>query len=92
MHSDAAVEFAARNNYHVSQNLDTDEVIKSKFDIYRRVWKECGHPGPMPRIFLHRPVHVAETDEQAHEEARPYVASRAGIPDAEAALEAAVMA
>ena len=25
VHSDAAIEFAARNNYHVSQNLDTDD-------------------------------------------------------------------
>jgi len=82
VHSDASCEFAARNNYNVSQNLDTDEVVKRKFDVYRRVWAECGHPGPMPRTFLHRPVHVAETDEKAHEEARPYVASRAGIPDA----------
>jgi alkanesulfonate monooxygenase SsuD/methylene tetrahydromethanopterin reductase-like flavin-dependent oxidoreductase (luciferase family) len=82
VHSDPACEWAARNNYHVSQNLDTDEVVKRKFDIYRRVWQECGHPGPMPRIFLHRPVHVAATDEQAHDEAAPYVASRAGIPDA----------
>ena len=82
VHSDAACEFAARNNYNVSQNLDTDEVVKRKFDIYRRVWSESGHRGPMPRTFLHRSVHVAETDQKAHEEARPHVASRAGIPDA----------
>jgi alkanesulfonate monooxygenase SsuD/methylene tetrahydromethanopterin reductase-like flavin-dependent oxidoreductase (luciferase family) len=82
VHSDAACEWAARNNLNVSQNLDTDETVKRKFDIFRSVWKECGHPSPMPRTFLHRPVHVAETDEKAHEEARPSVASRAGIPDA----------
>jgi alkanesulfonate monooxygenase SsuD/methylene tetrahydromethanopterin reductase-like flavin-dependent oxidoreductase (luciferase family) len=77
VHSDAAVEFAARNNYHVSQNLDTDEVVARKFDLYRKVWRECGHPGPMPRVFLQRSVHVAETDEQAHEEARQYIAQGA---------------
>jgi alkanesulfonate monooxygenase SsuD/methylene tetrahydromethanopterin reductase-like flavin-dependent oxidoreductase (luciferase family) len=42
VHSDPAVEFAARNNYHVAQNLDTDEVIARKFDLYRKIWKECG--------------------------------------------------
>ena len=82
VHSDVAIEFAARNNYHVSQNLDTDEVVARKFNLYRKKWQEFGHPGPMPRTFLHRPVHVAETDAKAHEQARPYVASKAGVPDA----------
>ncbi len=78
VHSDAAVEFAARNNYNVSQNLDTDAVVARKFDRFRRVWKECGHAGPMPRIFLQRQVHVAETDAKAHAEARQFLASREG--------------
>ena len=78
VHSDAAVEFAARNNYNVSQNLDTDEVVARKFALYRQVWRECEHGGPMPRIFLQRQVHVAETDAQAEAEARQYLATRAG--------------
>jgi alkanesulfonate monooxygenase SsuD/methylene tetrahydromethanopterin reductase-like flavin-dependent oxidoreductase (luciferase family) len=78
VHSDAAIEFAARNNFHVSQNLDTDEIIARKFELYRKIWRECNHPGPMPRIFLQRQVHVAETDEKAHDEARQYLASREG--------------
>jgi alkanesulfonate monooxygenase SsuD/methylene tetrahydromethanopterin reductase-like flavin-dependent oxidoreductase (luciferase family) len=73
VHSDAAVEFAAKNNYHVSQNLDTDEVVARKFELYRSVWRSCGHAGPMPRIFLQRTVFVAESDEKAHEEARKYI-------------------
>ena len=32
------MEFAARNNYNVSQNLDTDEAVARKFDLYR----SCG--------------------------------------------------
>src|SRR5437764_13208393 len=72
VHSDMAVEFAARNNYHVAQNLDTDEVIARKFNLYRKIWKESEHDGPMPRIFLQRTVHVAETAEKAHEEARRF--------------------
>ncbi len=78
VHSDAAIEFAARGNFHVSQNLDTDEVVARKFDLYRKIWRECGHDGPMPRIFLQRQVHVAETDDQAHAEARPYLVGREG--------------
>lgn len=78
VHSDAAIEFAAKGNFHVSQNLDTDEVVARKFDLYRKIWRECNHPGPMPRIFLQRQVHVAETDEKAHEEARQYLAAREG--------------
>ncbi len=78
VHSDVAIEFAARNNYHVSQNLDTDEVVARKFDLYRKVWKECKHPGPMPRIFLQRQVHVAETDEKAHAEAKNFLGNAGG--------------
>jgi alkanesulfonate monooxygenase SsuD/methylene tetrahydromethanopterin reductase-like flavin-dependent oxidoreductase (luciferase family) len=77
VHSDASVEFAARNNYHVAKNLDTDEVVAGKFELYRKIWRESNHAGPMPRIFLMRSVHVAPTDEQAHEEAREYVAAGA---------------
>ncbi len=78
VHSDAAIAFAAKGNYHVSQNLDTDTVVARKFDLYRKIWRECAHPGPMPRVFLQRQVHVAETDEKAHEEARPYLVGREG--------------
>ncbi len=80
VHSDMAVEFAARNNYNVAQNLDTDEVIARKFDLYRKIWRECEHEGPMPRVFLQRQVHVAETDEKAHEEARRFLATHEGGP------------
>ena len=75
VHSEASIEYAARNNYHVAQNLDTDEVVARKFDLYRKVWRESRHAGPIPRIFLMRPVFVAETDERAHAEARKYLAT-----------------
>jgi alkanesulfonate monooxygenase SsuD/methylene tetrahydromethanopterin reductase-like flavin-dependent oxidoreductase (luciferase family) len=78
VHSDAAIQFAARNNYHVAQNLDTDETVARKFDLFRKTWKECGHQGEMPRVFLQRTVHVAETDEQAMEDARKYIVFEEG--------------
>jgi len=43
-------------------------VIARKFDLFRKIWKECGHAGPMPRVFLMRQVHVAETDAKARRE------------------------
>ena len=76
-HSPASLEYAARNNFHVSQNLDIDPTIAEKFDLYRKIWRECNHPGPMPRTFLTRAVHVAETDEKAKAEAEgPLLESR----------------
>lgn len=78
VHSDPALEWAAKNNYHVAQNLDTDDVIARKFDHYRKVWHECKHEGPMPRVFLMRQVHVAETDEKAHAQARQFLVAREG--------------
>lgn len=75
VHSDESFAWAARNNYNIAKNLDTDEVVARKFDLYEQVWKESGHQGLMPRVFLMRTVHVAETDELAHEEARQYLAT-----------------
>jgi alkanesulfonate monooxygenase SsuD/methylene tetrahydromethanopterin reductase-like flavin-dependent oxidoreductase (luciferase family) len=70
-HSEPSFEFAAKHNYDVSQNIDVDEVVAEKFDFWRRNWKEYNHPGPMPRTFLMRAVHVAETDEKARAEIEP---------------------
>lgn len=78
VHSIPALEWAAKNNYHVAQNLDTDDVIAAKFDHYRQTWRACNHAGAMPRIFLMRQVHVAETDAKAHEQARQYLVAREG--------------
>ena len=62
-------------NFHVSQNIDIDPVIAETFATWRQLWKECGHPGPMPRAFLTRHVHVAETDAQAKAEAAEHLAT-----------------
>ena len=61
----------------MAKNLDTDEVVAGKFDLYRKIWRESGHAGPLPRIFLMRAVHVAPTDEQAHAEAGAHLAAGA---------------
>ena len=74
VHSDSSIEHAARMGYNMAKNGDTDDIVADKFDLYRRVRRESGHATD-PRIFLMRAVHVAETDEQAHEEARQYIAT-----------------
>lgn len=74
-HSAASFEYAARRNFHVSQNIDIDPVIAEKFATWRQLWKECGHAGPMPRAFLTRHVHVAETDALAKAEAAEHLAT-----------------
>ena len=50
-------------------------MIADKFATWRRLWQECGHAGPVPRTFLTRHVHVAETDEQARAEAEAHLAT-----------------
>jgi alkanesulfonate monooxygenase SsuD/methylene tetrahydromethanopterin reductase-like flavin-dependent oxidoreductase (luciferase family) len=72
-HSKPSMEYAAKNNWNVAQNLDTDQVVAENFDHFRKTWREFNHPGPMPRIFLQRAVFVAETDALAREQAEQYV-------------------
>jgi alkanesulfonate monooxygenase SsuD/methylene tetrahydromethanopterin reductase-like flavin-dependent oxidoreductase (luciferase family) len=80
-HSAASFEYAAQNNFHVSQNIDTDQVIADKFETWRGLWRNAGHQTAMPKTFLTRHVHVAETDEKAREQAEPHLAT-ALYPDA----------
>ena len=70
-HSSGSFEYAAKMNFNVSQNIDRDVVIAEKFATWRELWKSHKHPGPMPKTFLTRNIHVAETDELAREEAEP---------------------
>jgi alkanesulfonate monooxygenase SsuD/methylene tetrahydromethanopterin reductase-like flavin-dependent oxidoreductase (luciferase family) len=51
-HRPTSLEYAARHNFHVSQNLGVDEVIAEKFELYRSIWRQCSHAGPMPHTFL----------------------------------------
>jgi len=73
VHSPRAMEFAARRGYNMAQNIDTDESMAAKFADWRRMWTAAGHAGPMPRQFLMRVVHVAETDAKAREQAEQYI-------------------
>ncbi len=72
-HSMRAFEWAAERNYDVGTNISTDDQLADKLAYFRKIWKECKHPGPMPRQLVVRPVHIAETDEKAREEVEPYL-------------------
>lgn len=76
-HSPASFEYAARMNFNVSQTIDTDPVIADKFQVWRDLWRKEGHSTPMPKTFLTRHVHVAETDDKARAEAEPHLATAA---------------
>ena len=78
-HSMRAFEWAAERNNDVATNISTDDELVEKLEHYRRIWSECGHPGPMPRQMIVRVVHVAETDEKARAEAEPYLLEYYGI-------------
>jgi alkanesulfonate monooxygenase SsuD/methylene tetrahydromethanopterin reductase-like flavin-dependent oxidoreductase (luciferase family) len=72
-HSPTSFDYAAEQNFHVAQNLDTETLIAEKFAYFRDRWRSYGREGPMPHQLLVRHVHVAETDEQARAEAEPYM-------------------
>ena len=72
--SPASFEFAAKRNYNISLWGDSDVMAAEKVMDWRRLLKELGNPSPKPRICLTRTIYVAETDEQAWEEAAPRIA------------------
>jgi alkanesulfonate monooxygenase SsuD/methylene tetrahydromethanopterin reductase-like flavin-dependent oxidoreductase (luciferase family) len=72
-HSTTSLDYAAKMNFHVAQNIDVDNVIAEKFAYFREAWKKQGHPDPMPKTMVARHVHVAETDTKAREEAEPFL-------------------
>jgi alkanesulfonate monooxygenase SsuD/methylene tetrahydromethanopterin reductase-like flavin-dependent oxidoreductase (luciferase family) len=70
-------EYAAQHHDHVSQHVNVDDVVAETFARWRRLWQAQGRAGPMPRTFLMRAMHVAETDAIARAEAeQPLLTSR----------------
>jgi alkanesulfonate monooxygenase SsuD/methylene tetrahydromethanopterin reductase-like flavin-dependent oxidoreductase (luciferase family) len=73
VHSADSLDFAAKNNYDIATNIDTDIVVAEKFDYFRSKRREFGYVDPAPRTFLMRNIHVAETDELARQQAEPHL-------------------
>ena len=68
-----SLELSVARKYGVGMFALPDEDIVGLFDTWRKMWKDSGHKGPRPPSLLTRSVYVAETDEQAYEEAAPYL-------------------
>ena len=68
-----SLEWAAANHANLGAFLRTDAEVAETFDEYRQICREAGLEQNMPITYLHRSVHVAETDEQAYEEIAPYL-------------------
>jgi hypothetical protein len=63
-------------NDHVLQPIDVDDVMAEQFALWRRPRRDQEHAGLMPRTFLMRAVHVAETDAIRAEAEQPLLTSR----------------
>ena len=68
-----SLEYAVAHNYNTGLFLDPDPILAETHSLWRQIWKDAGRKGPMPHCFLTRSVYVAETDEQAREEAARYL-------------------
>lgn len=69
----ASLELCVRKKYGVGAFLTPDDDIVRTFNLWRDLWDQSGQTGPRPPAFLSRAVYVAETDEQALEEAAKYL-------------------
>ena len=71
--SQSSLELCVERGYGVGMFLHPDEVIVDTLNTWRRLWKDSGNKMPRPPAFLTRSVYVGETDEQAYEDAAPYL-------------------
>ncbi len=69
---DEAIEYAARNGYHVILAWASPEQLRSGRALYERLLKEHGHDIPV-HFPVGRHLFVAETDEEAYRIAEPAV-------------------
>ena len=71
--TESSLQLCVDREYGVGMFLFPDDHIANTISGWKRMWKESGKKVPRPPAFLTRSVHVAETDEQAYEEAAPYL-------------------
>ena len=68
-----SLEWAVANHANLGAFLRTDQEVAETFGQYRQVCREAGLEDNMPLTYLTRSVYIAETDEQAFEEANNYL-------------------
>ena len=71
--SKGSLELCVARKYGVAMFALPDADIAGIFDTWRQMWKDSAQKRPRPPALLTRAVYVAETDEQAYEEAAPYL-------------------
>src|SRR6185437_73240 len=71
--STETMKFCAERRYTYMSVYAPTRVVRIWFDGYRRAASELGYVPDPERIALSLPIYVADTDEQAHLEARPAV-------------------
>lgn len=71
--STETMRFVAEHRYTYMSVYAPSRVVARWFDGYRRAAEEFGYVPDPEKIGLSIPIYVAETDEQAHREARPHL-------------------
>ena len=70
--SKETLEYTVANGFSIGLGGAADQASET-IQLWQSLWKEAGKTGPMPHAFITRGVYVAETDEQAYEEAAPHL-------------------
>ena len=65
--------YAVANKYRIGVAFQPDPIAAETFSLWRQLWREAEYDEPMPHSILTGSVYVAETDNQAREEAEPYL-------------------
>lgn len=68
--SEATIRWAGRNGYAMASAFLTPEITRNRYDLYREEAEAAGRKWTREQNVLLRFVHVAESDEQAVEDAR----------------------
>jgi alkanesulfonate monooxygenase SsuD/methylene tetrahydromethanopterin reductase-like flavin-dependent oxidoreductase (luciferase family) len=71
--STETMKFVAEHGHTFMSVYSPSRVIRRWFDGYRRAAEEAGRTPDPEKIAFSVPIYVAETDEQAHREARPHL-------------------
>ena len=71
--SKSSIELCVERGYGVGLFALLDHQVADILNGWKKMWKDSGHKRPRPPSFLTRSVYVAETDDQAYEEAAPHL-------------------
>lgn len=71
--STETMQFVAEHGHTYMSVYAPTSIVRRWFDGYRQAAADLGHEADLDKIAFSVPVYVADTDEQAHAEARPVV-------------------